>query len=166
MRYSARHLPQRAQAFLLYDDLLGLLEILIGLLQGSIKLRLVGRERNMLAELAKKLAFPAAKALLLAACRHKHAENLALNLQRSQHEGAQAAAREPLRKRKLQSANVGFIDKLAQYAARKAVLVDVDPGPFGHGEFKGDWAALDSDAGDRQHVIDGVVKAQTGEIDG
>ena len=66
VRDAAGHLAQGAQALLLHDGLLGLAQIVVGLLQGAVELRLMGGQRDVLAQLAQKLAFAAAEAVRLA----------------------------------------------------------------------------------------------------
>ena len=53
---AARHLAQGAQPFLLHHRMLGLLQVVIGLLQRFVELRLMRGEPDMLAELAQELA--------------------------------------------------------------------------------------------------------------
>ena len=60
---AARHLAERAQPLLLQDGVLALAQILIGLLQPRVQLRLVRGERDVLAELPQELAIAAAETL-------------------------------------------------------------------------------------------------------
>ena len=59
----SRHLSESTQAFLLHRRLLGLAQVVIGLLQRGVELRLVGGERDLLAQLPQEFAFTAAEAL-------------------------------------------------------------------------------------------------------
>src|SRR5437899_7430292 len=112
MRNAAGHLPECAQPLLLHHGLLGLSQILIGLLKGAVELRLMGGERDMLAELPQELAFAAAEALLFPARRDKDAEHPALDLERSQHHRSKPAPGEPGRERKGRWRGVRLVDGL------------------------------------------------------
>ena len=61
VRDAARHLAERAQPLLLHHGVLGLLQIVVGLLQRAVELRLVRGQRDVLAELPQEFAFPAAE---------------------------------------------------------------------------------------------------------
>jgi len=95
MSNAACHLSQRPQPFLLHHGLLGSAQIIIGLLQGPVELRLMRGQGDVLAELPKELAFPTAESLCLKTGRQDDAENLAFHLQRRGHQRPQAAAGEP-----------------------------------------------------------------------
>ena len=89
-------------------------------------------QRDVLAQLPQELAFAAAEAARLPARRDQHAEHLAFHQQRRRHQRAQPAARQPLRKRKPDLADVRLVHQLAAHAARQAVLVDRDASLLGH----------------------------------
>ena len=81
--------PERAQAFLLHDGLLGLAQIVVGLLQGVVELRLMRGQGHVFAQLPQELAFAAAEAVGFAARGDQHAEDLAFHQQRRGHDGTQ-----------------------------------------------------------------------------
>ena len=81
MRDAARHLSQRAQAFLLHHGLLALAQILVGQLQRVIQLRLVGSQRDVLAQLPQELTVATAEGLRLTARSHEDAEDSAFGAQ-------------------------------------------------------------------------------------
>ena len=56
VRDAAGHLPERAQPLLLEHGLLRAVQVFVGLLQRGVQLRLVGRQRHVIAELAQELA--------------------------------------------------------------------------------------------------------------
>ena len=94
VRDAAGHLPQRAQPLLLHHLLLGLAQVVVGLLQGAVELRLVRGQRGVFAGLAQEFALAAAEGVGVAARADQHAEHLALDQERRDHERAQAGARE------------------------------------------------------------------------
>ena len=79
--------------------LLRALQVFVGLLQRGVQLRLVGRQRDVLAELAQEFALAAAEGLRRAPRHHQHGEHAAalLQHQRHDHQRAQAGARQALR---------------------------------------------------------------------
>src|SRR5690242_18608484 len=81
MSDSTRHLTQGPQALLLQDGLLRLTQVVIGLLQDTVNLRLIGRERDVFAQLPKKLTFAAAEIASVAARSQQNSEDLALAVQ-------------------------------------------------------------------------------------
>ena len=93
---AARHLAEGAQPFLLHHRMLGLLQIVIGLLQRFVELRLMRGEPDMLAELAQELHFPAAEALRHPPRHDQHGEHALLDLQRRNHQRTQAGLGEAL----------------------------------------------------------------------
>ena len=99
MRDAARHLAERAQALLLHDLLLRGAQVVVGLLQRGVQLRLVRGERGVLAGLAQEFALAAAEGVGGAPRGDQHAEDLALDQQRRDDQRTHAGAREPLRKR-------------------------------------------------------------------
>ena len=163
---TAGHLAQRAQPLLLHHGLLRLAQVVISLLQSGANLRLVGRQRNVLAQLPEKLAVSAAEAIRFAARGDENSEHLAFHQQGRGYQGAQAAAREPLRKGELQLADVRLIHQLAAHAAGEAVLVDGDPGLLGHGQIHRQRLAADAHPTDGEHFGRLIVEADTSEIDG
>ena len=97
---AAGHLAERAQAFLLHDGLLRLAQIVVGLLQGRVELRLMRGQRDVLAQLPQKFAFAAAESCpRCVPGGDQNAEDLALHQQRRGHQRAQSAARQPLGER-------------------------------------------------------------------
>src|SRR5882724_2435628 len=60
MSDAARHLPERTQAFVLHDGLLSLAQFVVSRLEGTIELRLMRGERDVLAQLPQEFAFAAA----------------------------------------------------------------------------------------------------------
>jgi len=66
---AARHLPQRPEALLLHDGLLRLPQIVVCPFQPRVQLRLMCRQRRVLAQLAHELAFTAAECVRLATAR-------------------------------------------------------------------------------------------------
>src|SRR5437868_3027385 len=98
---ATRHLTQSAQTLLLHDRLLRLAKILVGALQGPIKLALVGCECDVAAQLPQELTVPAQEAALRAACRDHYPEDFAFHNERRKHEGMQSDAAQPRVERKL-----------------------------------------------------------------
>ena len=123
---AAGHLPERAQPLLLQDGLLRLAQIVVGVLQGDIELRLMGGQRDVLAQLPQKLAFAAAEAVRRTARGDQDAEHLAFDQQGRCHERTQPGARESLRKCELHLIVIGFVYQLSADATRKAVAADCD----------------------------------------
>src|SRR5256885_4253023 len=100
MSDAARHLTDSPQAFLLHDGLLALPEILIGPLKRAHELRLLRCDRDMGAQLADELAFPARKRVRLLSRDDESPEDAALRKERRDEQRPQSAAGEPLRERK------------------------------------------------------------------
>ena len=63
VRDAARHLAERAQPLLLHDLLLRVAQVVVGLLKRGVQLRLVRRERDVLAGLAQEFALAAAESV-------------------------------------------------------------------------------------------------------
>src|SRR5205823_4818319 len=63
VRNAARHLAERAQALLLRHRLLRLAQVVVGALQRAVQLGLMGRERDVLAQLPQELTLGAAEGL-------------------------------------------------------------------------------------------------------
>ncbi len=95
---AAGHLTERSQPLLLHHGLLGLAQVIVGLLQRAVQFGLLRRQRHMGAELPQELAVTAAEGFWQPACDHQDAEHAAFRPQRRHHDGTQAAAREALRK--------------------------------------------------------------------
>ena len=93
---AARHLSERPQAFLLHHRLLALLEIVVSLLQRRVELRLVSRERDVIAQLAQELAFVAGKTMRLTTRDDQNAEDSALCEQRRDDQCTQVCSNEAL----------------------------------------------------------------------
>jgi hypothetical protein len=68
---AARHLADRAQPLLFEHGLLGLAQIIIGLLEAVVQLRLIRSKPDMLAELPQELAI-GAEEIMLAEPRDDH----------------------------------------------------------------------------------------------
>jgi hypothetical protein len=94
---ATRHLPKGAQTLLLQDRLLRLAQVFIGLLQGTVELRLVGRQGDVRAHLFQEFAFAAAEAARLAARGNEYTKHFAFDQHRRGDHGAQAASGQPLR---------------------------------------------------------------------
>ena len=133
-----------------------------------MQLRLVGGERDVIAQLAQELALGAAEGVGRAPRDHQHAEHAAalLDHQRHDHHRAQAAARQALRKRKANLGDVGLVHQLAGDAARESVLVDLDARLLGHGQLERQRSAARADAAHGQDAGVMLVVAQRGEIRG
>src|ERR1700733_565573 len=123
MRDSACHLAQRAQPLLLHHGLLSLTQVVISLLQGAIDFRLMRRQRDMFAELFQKFAFAAAEAVGFAASGYQDPEDLAFKQQGSGYEGPETAARQALRKREVDLADIVLVDQSAANALGESVLI-------------------------------------------
>src|SRR5689334_5188741 len=94
----------------------------------------MGRERDVFARLAQKLALATAEAARLATGRDEHAEDLAFHEQRGGDERTQSASRQTLRERKLRVADIRFVDQLPPQAMRQAVSVYLDLRQLGERE--------------------------------
>src|SRR5258708_26047505 len=125
----------------------------------------MGGQRHVLAELTKEFAFAADERVRLESRDDQPSEYLALDLQRCRHERPQAAAREALREREVDASDIGLVDELALHASREAILVDIDPCPLWHRQFKRQGMTVQADRPDDQHAVHVVVVAQAGEID-
>ena len=112
VRDAARHLPERAQAFLLHGRGLRVAQVFIRGLQRAVELGVLRGERHVFAQLREELALGRAEAVRRVARRDQHAENLALDEQRHRDHRAQRALREPLRKRRVHDQRVGLVDEL------------------------------------------------------
>src|SRR5882757_9008933 len=95
---AARHLPECAQTFLLHDGLLRLAQLIIGALQGTVELRLMSSQGDVLTQLAQEFALAAAETLCFAAGDKEEAKDLALHQERCCNQRAQPTARQVLRK--------------------------------------------------------------------
>ena len=139
-------------------------QVVVGLLQRAVQLRLVRGQRDVLAHLAQELAFAAAECVGRAPRADQHAEHLAFHQQRRDDQRAQAGAREPLRKRELRLRDVRLVDQLPAHAARQAVLVDGDDRVLAHAEPGGQRLAARADAAHGEPVLAHVVQADAAEI--
>ena len=161
---AARHLAEGTQPLLLEDGLLGLAELVVGLLEGSVELRLVGGERDVLAELLEKLAFAAAEGVRRGPRGQKNAEDPAFDQQRGGHERAQAGPGQPAGKGHVQPGELGLVNELAMDAAGEPVGIERDRGAVGQGQFLGEGPALRAHAGDGQGLSVAVVEAHAAKV--
>ena len=168
VRDAARHLAERAQALLLQDGVLSELQIFVGLLQRSVQLRLVRRQRHVIAELAQEFALAAAECAVRAPRHHQHAEHAAALFDHERHDDhrLESAARQALRKRELDGGDVGFVDQLARHAAAQTVFIDLDARLLRHRELDRQQVAACADAAHREKSRAVFVIAQHGEIHG
>jgi len=144
---------------LLHHRLLSLTQVVVGPLKSSVELGLVGRQRDMLAELPQELAFTTDKTLRLNASGYENAEDLTFDLQRRHHQRTQTTLRESPWEWKIHLPYVGFVDESPGNAARQTILIDIDACTLGHCQFERQRTALDSDTGNGERVIGAVVKA-------
>ena len=79
VRDAARHLAERAQPLLLHHRLLRLAQVVVGPLQRVVELRLVGGQRDVLAELPQEFAVVAAEGLGARAARRRSTPNTSLS---------------------------------------------------------------------------------------
>ena len=165
MRDAARHLAQRPQPLLLHDRLLRLAQIVVGALQLPVQLRLMRRQRHMLAQLPEELAISAAEGVGFAACRDQHAEDPAFHQQRRDHERMQARLSKALRKRKFDLARIRLVDQLARDTARQSVLIDAHLAGFGEPEAYGERRTPGVDHSDGQRCGARFVNAHAGKIE-
>ena len=75
VRDAAGHLAERAQAFLLHDLLLRGAQVVVGLLQGGVQLRLVRGQRGVFHGLAQEFALAAAEGVARCAARATRTPN-------------------------------------------------------------------------------------------
>ena len=114
-----------------------------------MQLRVVGRQRDVITQLAQEFALAAAERLGGAPRHDQHGEHIAtLHHERNHHHGAQPATHQALRKGKIHRGDVGLVDLLAGHAARQPVLVDFDSRSFVHVELECQLFAASADARD------------------
>ncbi len=113
VRNAAGHLPQGAQAFLLHHGVLGLTEVVIGLLQGAVELSLLDRQCDVLTELVEELAVGAGEGIGAPARGEQHAEEGAVGHQWRHCQGVQLAVGESLGQRQWHRTGVRFVEQLA-----------------------------------------------------
>jgi hypothetical protein len=141
------HLAQCAQAFVFEHGGLGALLILVSLLQRSVQLRLVGRQRDVVAELAQEFTFAAAEGLRATPRDHEHGEHAArIHAQRHDDHGAHAGARQALREWVFHRGHIGLVHELPLHAARQTVVVDFDARLFCHGQLERELLAARTNA--------------------
>src|ERR1700722_1493366 len=149
---AARHLTEHAQLLLPHHGLLRLAQVIIGDFERAVELRLVSGEADMLTQLRKKLALPAAEALRRASTDDENAEDLALQQQRSGNHRTQSTGGKPLWKRKLYLRQIGLVNQLPADTAGHAVLVDRNVCLFRQAEIHRQLMALDPNTRNYQHA--------------
>ena len=97
-------------------------------------MRLLGGQRDMLAELLEKLAVRAAEGLRLAATDQQCSEERALGHQRRDDNGVQAAIRQPLEQGERQRACIGLVDELPIETRRQLIRIHRHAGTVIHCE--------------------------------
>ncbi len=100
------HLAQGAQVPLLQHGLSGLAQVVIGLLQRAVELRLMRGQGDVFAQLPQELALAAAEAVGLPPRRDQDAKHVAFDEQRCRDHRAQAGAGQSLQERHLRLGNV------------------------------------------------------------
>jgi len=146
-----------AQTFLLHDGLLRLAQLIIGALQGTVELRLMSGQGDVLTQLAQEFAFAAAENSAFRSGRQGGRQRPG-SPSGAVLQPARAGRRAPaLRKRELRRADVGFVDQLPAHAAGQSIRVDCDAGLLGQREFQRQRLALDPGARDSEQVVDGVI---------
>ena len=116
MRDAAGHLAQRLETFLLHGGLLGLAQLVVGLLKFAVKPRLMRGERDVFAQHAEELTFPAAEAIVLSP-RGKHdSKRFVFDEQRHRDGGTQAGTSEFFEERFRAFQCIGQIEGLSLLA--------------------------------------------------
>ena len=164
MRDTARHLTEGPQPFLLHYRVLRLPQIVVGLLQRPVELRLMDRKRNVLAQVLEKFAVGTAESLGLPASGDEHAEDVVLHDKRCDHQRAQLAFGESLRERKLNLAHVGLIDELPTHAAREPVRIDRHGRLLCESKLGGGRMARRAHGVDGERLGGGVVETHATEV--
>ena len=165
VRNAARHLAERAQALLLHHRLLRLAQVVVGALQRAVQLGLMGRERDVLAQLPQELTLGAAEGLGGAARRNQHPEDPLFDEQRSDHERPEARLAEALRKREADLTRVRLVDELSPEATRQSVLIERHLVVLGEAQSARALRALRPDHRDGQGVGARLAYAHAAEID-
>ena len=165
---AAGHLAERAQPLLLHDCALAHLQVVVGLLERVVQLRLVGGERNVIAQLPQELAFCAAERVGRVPRDHQYAKHTTalLDHQRHDYHRAQTSFREALREREANFGDVRLVHQFACDAARESVLIDLDSRLFGHRQLERQRSAARADAAHGQDAGVMLVVAQRGEVRG
>src|SRR5262249_53890192 len=120
----ARHLAECEQTLLLHHSLLRLAQLVVRALQITVELGLMRGERNVLAELAQKLAFAAREGTWARTGGDQHTEHLAFDEQRRANHRPQPAARQTLREGRGYRADVLLTDEPPRYTDGQAVLIN------------------------------------------
>jgi hypothetical protein len=141
VRDTARHLAERAQAFLLHHCLLALPQVVVRLLQSRVELRLMCGERDVIAQLSQELAFVAGERSRFLASDDQHTEHGALRKQRRDHQRAQPCVHETSREVAADFGNIRLVDQLTFHARRESVAVDGDAFVLRHRRLLGDCIA-------------------------
>ena len=81
MGHAAGHLAERLETFLLHDGLLGLPQVIIGLLQVLVELRLVDGHGHVRAQAADKIAFGPAETVHFAPHEYHQSKHFVLDNQ-------------------------------------------------------------------------------------
>src|SRR5204863_9269684 len=166
VRNAARHLAERAQALLLRHRLLRLAQVVVGALQRAVQLGLMGRERDVLAQLPQELTLGAAEGVGGAPRRNQHPEDPLFDEQRSDYERPEARLAEALRKREADLTRVRLVDELSPEATRQCVLIDRQLVVVGEAQSARALRALRPDHRDGQGAAGArLVYAHAAEID-
>ena len=165
VRDAARHLPQRPQPLLLHHHLLCLAQVVVGLLQRTVELRLMGGERHVLAQLPQELTLGAGKTVRPAPRGNQHAEDAALRPQRRHHHRSQSAAGKACRERKTRRADIGLVHQFPPHTAPQPIVVNADHGLLVYRQLVDERLALQADAGHPEGIGRRVVQTDTAKID-
>src|SRR3569833_1035818 len=165
MRDPTGQLAQRAQPLLLPDDSLRLAQVLIGVLQRAVKLRLMSGQRDEPAQLSQKLTTAAAECTGLTPGAHYESKSLPFNNQRRKHDRAQPASGQAPRKGKRHSLQIGLIDELAAQGPPQPVLIDTDLDLLLETQLPRRLRTHAPQAGHGQQTRRGVEKQSTSKID-
>ncbi len=118
---AARHLAEGPQPVALEGRLAGLAEVVVGLLEGAVQLRLEGGQGDVVGQLGEELAFALAEGRRVLAGHHQQAEDLVFGMQRRHRRRLQAEGG--------QMAKEGHVGvRQVVDAHRLAVQADLEPG--------------------------------------
>ena len=107
VRHATGHLAERLEPFLLHGGLLRLAQLVVGLVQILIHLRLAHRQRHVRGQAVDELAFGGEEAVDLAPHEHQQAKHVAFHEQRHRQSGEETGLRRRLGNGRLQPAVVG-----------------------------------------------------------
>ena len=167
MRDATRHLTERTQPLLLHDHLLRVAQLVVGIAQREVQLRLIARERDIFTELIEELVVAAAETVGIQARDQQHTEDSAalLDEQWNCDEGTQAATPETPREGKIGGGDVAFVDQLTTNTTAQSIVVDLDFRLFAEADLGRALRAVRADARHGQLALDRVILAQAREVD-